>query len=78
MKAHKKTFFIVLWLLGQACALADSLNSPKPNKLLHMYEIFYLPFSIEFREGRTPNDIFPFLLDPNGSPPHAGGVSSLK
>jgi len=31
------------------------------NKLLYMYHFYYLPFSIEFRVGRTENDVLPFL-----------------
>lgn len=33
----------------------------KINKLLYMYNFYYLPFSVEFREGRTINDILPFF-----------------
>ncbi|NDG26516.1 MAG: hypothetical protein EB120_05000 [Proteobacteria bacterium] len=36
------------------------------NKLLHMYELFYLPFSIEFKQGRSYNDIFPLVSDKTG------------
>jgi hypothetical protein len=31
------------------------------NKLLYMYHFYYLPFSIDFRVGRTESDILPFL-----------------
>lgn len=39
---------------------------PPTNKLLHMYELFYLPFTIEFKQGKTFNDIFPLVVDAKG------------
>lgn len=33
------------------------------NKLLYMYRFYYLPFSIQFREGKTQNDILPMIED---------------
>ena len=45
-------------------------ETPKPKdpsyKLLHMYELFYLPFNIEFKQGKTYNDIFPLIADKKG------------
>lgn len=35
------------------------------NKLLYMYRLYYLPFAIDFREGRTQNDVLPFRLSGN-------------
>jgi thiol-disulfide isomerase/thioredoxin len=37
------------------------------NKLLYMYRFYYLPFSLEFQEGRTVNDILPFFPGENKS-----------
>lgn len=37
---------------------------PPTNKLLYMYRFFYLPFSIDFREGKTQNDILPLIDNP--------------
>lgn len=37
------------------------------NKLLQMYRLYYLPFSIYFREGNSKNEIVPFVnADPGG------------
>jgi len=36
------------------------------NKLLQMYRLFYLPFSIEFKQGKGMNDIFPLIADESG------------
>jgi len=37
------------------------------NKLLYMYNFYYLPFSVEFKQGRTLNDVLPYLADGEGS-----------
>lgn len=39
--------------------MADG-SAAAANKLLYMYRLYYLPFSVDFREGRTRNDILPF------------------
>jgi thiol-disulfide isomerase/thioredoxin len=36
-------------------------DPPKVNKLLYMYDLYYLPFSLFFREGKTINDIIPYI-----------------
>lgn len=44
---------------------APALPLPKVNKLQFMYNFYYLPFTVEFREGRTANDILPYIPDGN-------------
>jgi hypothetical protein len=56
---------ICMWLLGITPAHAQAPKLPT-NKLLHMYELFYLPFSVHFRQGKTFNDIFPSVADKAG------------
>lgn len=34
---------------------------PQTNKLLYMYRLFYLPFSIDFQAGVAANDVAPFM-----------------
>ena len=34
-----------------------------------MYQFFYLPFSVDFREGRTSNDILPYIKVSESEPP---------
>jgi hypothetical protein len=41
-------------------------ETPKVNKLLFMYEFFYLPFGIEFRVGRNLETVLPYVLDARG------------
>lgn len=45
--------------------LADfipEVSNPLPvNKLLFMYRFYYLPFSLEFQEGKNVNEILPFV-----------------
>jgi len=55
-----------LTLLFSISLLATDTETPV-NKLLYMYRFFYLPFSIEFKEGKTPNDILPFVRDGSGT-----------
>ncbi|MBI4403345.1 MAG: hypothetical protein HY537_04250 [Deltaproteobacteria bacterium] len=31
-----------------------------------MYQFFYLPYPIEFREGSSPDELFPYLVDSKG------------
>jgi len=47
---------------------AEASRTPRVNKLLYMYDFYYLPFSVEFREGRSVNDILPFLPGRFGEP----------
>src|SRR5688572_30708296 len=54
-------------LLSSAFALAE--DGPRINKLQYMYNFYYFPFSIEFREGKTVNDILPYVKLGDGSPP---------
>src|SRR5687767_4980074 len=60
-----KTLMIAA-LLVQPCARAEEEAPPKVNKLLYMYHFFYLPFSVDFREGKTSNDILPIINDGQG------------
>jgi hypothetical protein len=49
---------------GLALAAENSAAmKPATNKLLHMYRFFYLPFSIDFREGRNKDEILPYVAD---------------
>ncbi len=41
-------------------------DAPKVNKLLAMYELFYLPFPLEFHVGRNLETILPFVTDARG------------
>jgi hypothetical protein len=45
---------------------ADDKDIPKVNKLLYMYEFFYLPFGLEFRVGRNLETILPYVVDARG------------
>ena len=54
-----------LFFLFAASALWAA-EAPKVNKLLYMYEFFYLPFNIEFRVGRNLETILPYVLDSKG------------
>lgn len=56
----------IVILLGCSNGFSESPVKEPTNKLLHMYEIFYLPFTIEFKQGRTYNDIFPLVADKRG------------
>lgn len=61
-----------IWSLGLLLSpvshaeLPDS-NGLGANKLLHMYQFYYLPFSVEFQQGRSLNEILPFWMDGNGA-----------
>lgn len=78
MRARDSMPLLILFLLLSAGALAAEkkgksllLEAPpaskKTNKLLQMYRIYYLPFSLHFREGTNPNEIVPFVnADPKG------------
>jgi len=45
------------------------VDAPRVNKLQYMYQFFYLPFSVDFREGRTLNDILPYIKTSETEPP---------
>lgn len=48
--------------------LADVIpEAPPTNKLLYMYRFYYLPFSLEFREGKNVNEILPLLPQKDGT-----------
>jgi hypothetical protein len=51
---------------GAPAHAADDKETPKVNKLLSMYEIFYLPFGVEFHAGRNMDTVLPFVVDPQG------------
>jgi len=44
-------------------ARGDESPTRPVNKLLYMYRFYYLPFSVDFREGKTLNDILPVIDD---------------
>jgi len=52
-------------LLGLLFSLEGYAKTPT-NKLLQMYRLFYLPFSIDFNQGKEMNDIFPLVKDESG------------
>lgn len=62
--------FLLLWLCSFSLlatpAFAEDIKIDRINKLQYMYQFYYLPFNLEFLEGRSVNDILPFLLDKNG------------
>ena len=51
-----------------SAALLTEKTEPKTNKLLYMYRIFYLPFSLDFQAGRDLDTILPYRLDEKGEP----------
>lgn len=56
----------ILFLIHSSSGFSETVVKEPSNKLLHMYELFYLPFTIEFKQGRTYNDIFPLVADKRG------------
>jgi hypothetical protein len=60
-----RTFFVILAasssLFGEP-SRAGAL-SPPINKLQQMFRFYYLPFSIDFKEGKTTEEIYPFAAD---------------
>lgn len=44
----------------------ETKPAPKVNKLLYMYRFFYLPFSLDFKEGQNPKDVLPFVSERAG------------
>ena len=57
----------ILFLMTAPRGFSEPAPKEPTNKLLHMYELFYLPFTIEFKQGRTYNDIFPLVADKKGA-----------
>lgn len=52
---------------GKSLLAEAPRSNKKTNKLLQMYRLYYLPFSLHFREGANPNEIVPFVnADPKG------------
>jgi hypothetical protein len=62
----RAVLFAFILIVGHAQAEPVQEPGQPANKLLHMYELFYLPFSIEFKQGKTYNDIFPLVADKTG------------
>lgn len=60
MRARASLALLVGAVVGSFFAPTARAES-RINKLLYMYHFYYLPFSIDFRVGRTENDIVPFL-----------------
>lgn len=62
------SFRLLAFFLGTLVSpwiAANEAEPAKTNKLLYMYRFYYLPFSIEFKEGKTNNDILPYVRDAN-------------
>lgn len=54
-------YLVALW---SATALAESKQPA--NKLTEMFRLYYLPFSLDFKEGAAVNEIFPYRIDGSG------------
>jgi thiol-disulfide isomerase/thioredoxin len=67
MKTGIKIVFSLLYLFSGISSHAEDIDGPI-NKLQYMYQFYYLPFSLEFREGKTVNDILPFVSNSRGEP----------
>ncbi len=63
-------FLLTLWtLLVGVGFYSTCLAAEAPvNKRLAMYELYYLPYNLEFHAGRTPDAVLPYLIDPKGQP----------
>ncbi len=55
------TAFAILFLASSAIAQKPVAAPPPTNKLLYMFRLYYLPFSLYFREGNDVNEILPFV-----------------
>lgn len=57
-----RTVLISFFLLGGFSTVGHPTPaSPKPkNKLVRMYQLFYLPFRIDFRQGRSIDEVLPY------------------
>jgi hypothetical protein len=83
MTLHRKTsrllraFAAAVWI---ALALPAQAAEPAPpvNKLLQMYNFYYLPFSIQWRQGKTPNDIIPLMAEKPNEPPRLLKAEELE
>lgn len=68
---------MLLGLVALATPTTASAKDPE-NKLLYMYRLYYLPFGLEFEEGRTANDILPFLPEKYPDPSRLITAQELK
>lgn len=59
-------FLCLLASLYAASARSEKKDDSAVNKLQQMYRLYYLPFSIEFKQGKGFNDIFPMAMDKHG------------
>ena len=66
---YSKFFTLFLFFPFLVFAQDAKIDIPRVNKLQYMYQFFYLPFSVEFREGRTVNDILPYVRTSDTEPP---------
>jgi thiol-disulfide isomerase/thioredoxin len=74
---EKSVYLLVALLLAGLTARAA--EEAPTNKLLYMYHLYYLPFSVDFKVGKTPNDILPYLPPEKGSEtPHLIKAEELK
>lgn len=66
---------LITLALSPLTGLGKSQVGEPTNKLLYMYRFFYLPFSIDFREGVDRDDILPFKEEKNGKASLLSGES---
>ena len=59
---------LLSWAVMHVPAEVHGRNKKPINKLLYMYRFYYLPFSLEFDQGRTKNDILPFFPEQYPNP----------
>lgn len=64
-----RLFTVILLLASVVSANEPIVDNPRVNKLQYMYQFFYLPFSVDFREGKTTNDILPYIKVSESEPP---------
>ena len=64
-----RLFTVILLLSIVVSANEPIVDNPRVNKLQYMYQFFYLPFSVDFREGKTTNDILPYIKVSESEPP---------
>lgn len=75
---HITTTLIVLSLVTVSPSLFADSASSKTNKLLYMYRFYYLPFSVEFEQGRTADEILPFFPEVAPNPSRLLTADELK
>lgn len=63
------TLLAIVVLSLSSVAEEPRRDAPGVNKLQYMYNFFYFPFSVEFREGKTLNDILPYIKTSETEPP---------